>query len=145
MARVEETPTRIRQDDLLDRFLDAYEREPFEWGKRDCALVLADWWMFNGHSDPAAHLRGTYSDQAGCHAILRRAGGLLPIVQGIAARFDIQQTTVPERGCIAVIGSMIDPIRQFGSINDGGKWLLRHESKEFYRVTARPLGMWRAI
>ena len=41
--------------------------EPFVWGWSDCAIcVVADWHIELHGTDPAAHLRGTYSDPQSC-------------------------------------------------------------------------------
>ena len=70
----------------LGNFLQRYTDRPFAWGADDCSLFLADWWQEIHGVDPAAHLRGTYSDEAGKAAIVMAAGGIVNLVAGIAAR-----------------------------------------------------------
>ncbi len=44
-----------------------FAAQPFEWGRRDCALLPADWFLHVHGIDPAAHLREAYHDLASCH------------------------------------------------------------------------------
>src|SRR5690606_38091186 len=43
---------------------------PHVWGQSDCSLVIADWAMANGYPDAATDLRGTYSTEVECRAVL---------------------------------------------------------------------------
>ena len=54
---------------------------PFAWGSQDCALFAADCADACTGVDPAADLRGTYSDALGAARVLAELGGL----SGIAA------------------------------------------------------------
>jgi len=52
---------------------------PFAWGSQDCALWGADCVRAVTGEDPAADLRGTYTDAAGAARIIARLGGLRAI------------------------------------------------------------------
>lgn len=52
---------------------------PFAWGSHDCALFAADCVQAVTGSDPAADLRGAYSDAAGAARVIARLGGLRSI------------------------------------------------------------------
>jgi len=52
---------------------------PFAWGALDCALWGADCVHAVTGTDPAADLRGTYSDAAGAARVVARLGGLRAI------------------------------------------------------------------
>ncbi len=54
--------------------------EPFEWGKNDCALWCAGACEEISGIDPASDLRGTYSTRRECLEIVKRAGGLVPLI-----------------------------------------------------------------
>lgn len=49
---------------------------PFEWGVRDCCLWAADVVLAVTGHDPAADLRGAYTDTAGALAAIKRLRGL---------------------------------------------------------------------
>ena len=52
---------------------------PFEWGVNDCCLWAADCVQAQTGADPAADLRGTYSDARGALALVQRLGGMRAI------------------------------------------------------------------
>jgi hypothetical protein len=89
---------------MLKLFLQDLARSRFEWGRHDCALVLADWWLLNhGGEDPAAELRGAYSNEDECAALLARTGHLPRLVARLARRVGALRTTDPQPGDFAVI------------------------------------------
>lgn len=65
---------------MLQAFLARTALQPFRYGQSDCALWCADAVLDGTGFDPAADFRGTYSDWAGCRAVVMRAGGLLNLV-----------------------------------------------------------------
>ncbi|WP_161796833.1 DUF6950 family protein [Devosia soli] len=119
----------------------------FVWGQTDCALLLADWAIACGHSDPAPHLRGQYDTEDGCRAILAAAGGLPNVVQACAASIGLKPLHEPEFGAVAVIGSATNSARQWGAIWQGHKWLVRWLAKDgrptWALFAAKPLSLWR--
>lgn len=52
---------------------------PFAWGSQDCALFAADCVLAVTGADPAADVRGTYSDANGAARVIRERGGLSEI------------------------------------------------------------------
>lgn len=86
----------------------------FEWGRADCGLWLADWLMERfGIPDPAVSLRGRYSDEASCDAILEAP---YPVVFGrLLRRAGLRATNDPKPGDVAVVrepgGSAVGAIR----------------------------------
>lgn len=78
--------------------------EPFEWGRTDCCLVLADYVLDLTGRDGAAHLRGRYTTKAGCNRVsgfLRR--GLPDVVGECAGIAGLPLTDSPQRGDIGVL------------------------------------------
>lgn len=71
---------------MLREFLLDVAGRPFVWGQTDCALVIAEWWALNHGADPAAHLRGTYSTEEECLAVMERHGGVLKLVTELAEK-----------------------------------------------------------
>lgn len=128
--------------DLLDGFLTDHAARPWAWGSVDCCLSLADWAVANGHVDPAATWRGTYSDEIGCRQIVIARGGLVPLVSDVCARAGLQAASAPARGDVGVIGTLLNVNNQFGAIFDGERWQVR-SPQGFGPVIAKPLGMWR--
>ena len=53
----------------LSTLLHYWAGTPFEWGRSDCALALADWYRVLHGRDPAAHLRGQYFDALSCQRL----------------------------------------------------------------------------
>ena len=88
--------------DALSNFLRADASRPFAWGTRDCGLRLADWVLARRGIDPAADVRGTYSNAEELAAIMGW-GGLPRFVDRLAHRAGLERTSRPERGDIAVI------------------------------------------
>ncbi|EPE95706.1 DUF6950 family protein [Rhizobium grahamii] len=133
----------LRMTELLSAFLDEYRIRPWNPGVDvDCCLFLAEWAMVIGHPDPAAHLRGTYSDEAGFREIIIQAGGAVAIVEGCTATINAKRVQQPAPGDIGVIGSPTNIFRQFGAIFDGERWLVRYENS-IGPLAATSLAIWR--
>ncbi len=122
-------------------FLADYGAMPQVWGEVDCSLVLADWAMANGYTDCAGHLRGTYDTAEECMAVVEAAGGLVPLVGGLAVGLGLQETPRAVPGAIGVIGSPTNIHRQWGAIFDGRDWQVRLQSG-FVAVKASVIIMW---
>jgi hypothetical protein len=130
-------------DDQLGRFLSVQRNLPWSPGRVvDCCLALAEWAIWLGYPDPAAHLRGTYVAGQGQLDALDRGGGALGLVSGCASSIGGIAVAVPARGNIGVVGSPSNLRRQFGVIHDGHFWLTRTPTG-FERVTARTLAAWK--
>lgn len=66
-------------------------------------MLLANWvWRTTG-TDPAPHLRGAYRTEAGWQAIIAEAGGLVPLIGGLADRAGLKPTEDPLPGDIGVV------------------------------------------
>lgn len=119
---------------------------PHVWGQSDCSLAVADWAMAVGHADSATDLRGTYSTEAQCRAVLASRGGLVATVGGCAQAIGLSPIHEPELGCIAVIGSPHNEARQWAAIWQGFRWLVKwgdERSAQWMPFMAKPLAMWR--
>ncbi|MGV1900745.1 DUF6950 family protein [Agrobacterium sp. 22-3674b3] len=129
--------------DQLATFLASNEREPWTpGGKVDCCLALAEWAIWLGYPDPAAHLRGAYRPGQGQIDILSARGGAIELVRACAETLRLSSTDTPQVGDIGVVGSAHNITRQFGVIHDGGGWLTR-TPRGFARVAAKTLAAWR--
>ena len=73
----------------LVAFLREASAAPFAWGEWDCCMTLANWVRSVRGPDPADHLRGTYSDDAGWRKIVADQGGLIRVVEAVARRADM--------------------------------------------------------
>jgi len=137
----------FHEPDLVERlarfegFSSQIALKPFAWGRDDCSLLVADWVIANGYADPAAHLRGTYADEASCMTIVESAGGLVPLFGDCLAQVGLSPAHEPRFGAVAVIGARSDIHRQWGAIWNGRAWLARFQDG-FQLFTARPLAMW---
>lgn len=78
---------------------------PFEWGRTDCAMLAADVVQALTGQDPAAELRGRYSDDAGAEALIADAGSLGALAACVLAGQDIPECPPPfaQRGDIALV------------------------------------------
>ncbi|WP_312529446.1 DUF6950 family protein [Paracoccus sp. (in: a-proteobacteria)] len=62
--------------------LNRWRITPWEWGRMDCVLSLADWCLAQGWPDPMADVRMTYHDRSSC----QRETGFLREPLGITSR-----------------------------------------------------------
>lgn len=129
--------------DALALFIAADEGEPWTpGGKVDCCLALANWAMWLGHPDPAAHLRGAYEPGQGQLDILSRSGGAMALVEDCALSIGGVLVKQPTRGDIGVVGSLKNVTRQFGVIHTGSGWITR-TSAGWVSLTATTLAAWK--
>lgn len=125
----------------LAEFIAANERKAWRPGSVDCCMVLASWAMWLGHTDPAEHLRGTYTDDAGFGEIIASAGGAIPVVQKCILKIGGRSIATPRCGSVGVIGSRSNHTRQWGAIYDGDRWLVRGKDR-FMKFSAPILAAW---
>lgn len=129
--------------EALAAFLMANAREPWTpAGKVDCCLALAEWVIWLGYPDPAAHLRGAYQPGQGQIDILAGNGGAVGLIGGCALRLGLPRADIPQLGDVGAVGSARNFTRQFGVIHDGAGWLTRTPSG-WSRITAKTLAIWR--
>lgn len=139
-------PRIIERMSAFEDFIEQTSRMPFVWGQSDCSLMVADWCSWCGHEDPAAALRGSYSDEADCRALIAEQGDLVAVVAACAAVAGLKQILEPEFGCVAVIGSPHRPERQWAAIWNGARWAVWFGNAgrvQWESMTAKALGMWR--
>jgi hypothetical protein len=128
---------------VLDEFVAEHLKRPWQPGKVDCLLALADWCIWRGYSDAAADLRGSYDSEAGFRAIIERAGGVIPLVTGCTDLLGLARADQPVPGAIAIVGSRSNIQRQWGAIYDGDATGWRVRFVDAYPVLkARPLAIW---
>ncbi|TBC36403.1 hypothetical protein ELH33_15355 [Rhizobium ruizarguesonis] len=127
--------------DQLALFLAAHNCRPWQPGQVDCCLFLADWAMWLGHPDPAAHLRGTYDSDEGFRSIIAAAGGVSPVVAACVASIGGKSLIDSAQGAVGVIGSRSNINRQWGAIFDGTSWLVRTRNGAC-PIAAATLAIW---
>lgn len=111
---------------LLGAFLREAAAAPFAYGDWDCALTLARWVERLTGIDPAPALRGRYRTRLGWVRIVNRAGGLVPLVGGLAEAAGMQPiAAAPRVGDIAVIKTIVGPA---GAIWVGTRWAIKVQS-----------------
>lgn len=89
---------------MLAAFLDTMAASPFEDGAADCGLTVADWVMVaTDCPDPAHDVRGRYRTALGRERMVRRAGGLVALVERCANRASLPETDSPFSNDIGVI------------------------------------------
>lgn len=71
---------------LLTAAIDDAKTKPFAWGVHDCCMNAANLIQAITGVDPAASFRGTYSTESEAQAIIEAAGGLVALIDGIAAQ-----------------------------------------------------------
>jgi len=125
----------------LEAFFAEHGARAWRPGRVDCLLMLADYAIALGHSDPAAHLRGTYDSEEGFRRIIERAGGVVPLVGDCASRIGARRLQYPLRGAIGVIGSAGNVHRQFGAIHDGERWNVQFIGC-IGSISAKALAIW---
>lgn len=120
----------------LVEFMRRYQDRPFKWGQDDCCLFVADWWQETHGVDPVAHIRGTYDSYESAHAIIDAAGGLLRLIEDLAARAGAKEVSTPSTGSFAVI----DP--GVCAIYVQGFWVSRSEVGLVFNKEAKPWRVW---
>jgi len=128
----------------LDAFLAANGAKPWAWGVHDCCMVLADWLVENGHADPAASWREAYRTEAECKAIVQAHGGLVAIIDALAAAAALEPLSVPVRGAVGVIDGCRGVFdQQWGALFDGRRWQVRSARGFVGFTVSRPVLAWR--
>lgn len=75
---------------------------PFARGKCDCCTFVADWVIARRGIDPAGTLRG-YSTDVGAMRRIRRAGGFVPLLTGLASACCLAVTDRPQPGDVGIV------------------------------------------
>ena len=98
IRRFEDWPAR-----LGDALAAAADR-PFEFGKHDCCLAVADVVLAITGTDLAADFRG-YEGKRAALAILKKHGGVIGIAEAMAARLGIAEVPpgLAQRGDVVIV------------------------------------------
>ncbi|AHG45131.1 hypothetical protein RLEG12_18650 [Rhizobium leguminosarum bv. trifolii CB782] len=138
---LERHPRSIPNSAQLTAFIATHNLRPWQSGQVDCCLFLADWAMWLGHPDPAAHLRGTYDTDDGFRAIIAAHHGVVPVVADCVATIGGKPLSAAAQGAVGVIGSAGNINRQWGAIFDGTSWLVRTRNGAC-PIAAATLAIW---
>ena len=95
---------------------------PFVFGERDCAIWVADWVKSQTGRDPALRLRGTFGCAFGSARIVRRGGGLVPLVGDLMARMGLPETEEPAMGDVGIV---MAPAGELAGICTGTAWAVK--------------------
>lgn len=107
----------------LTEFLRLMAGERFVHGETDCAMTLANWVRAQTGTDPAKTLRGRYRTRLGWVRIVKRAGGLVTLVDGMAVGAGMTRTDEPRPGDIGVVD--IPGVGQAGAIKTQNGWAMK--------------------
>ena len=102
----------------LDAFIAERMNTPFAWGVHDCCLFAADAVFVMTGDDPAAGLRGTYSDAASAARVLAANGGL----EGVAG---LGGARLPSAlaACVGDVGIVPFDGRETLAVCNGPNWI----------------------
>jgi hypothetical protein len=106
---------------LLTDYLVAAAGRRFAYGSFDCGLFLADWIKHRRGIDPAAALRGRYTQLDEVPGIAAR-GGLLRILAGLGRSYGLKVTRHPAIGDVALVSISGGPL--VGAIKGPRGWLV---------------------
>jgi hypothetical protein len=127
----------------LARYLHAAGRTPFAYGSSDCGLWLADWIRARRGVDPGAGFRGTYSTEAGCARLVRRAGGLVALLDAAFLAAGLSQAPRAQLGDVGVIAvATARGVEPAGAIRTGRRWAVRARGG-LLSLEAEALAIWR--
>lgn len=89
----------------LNEFIEARRATPFEWGKNDCSLFVADAIMAMTGIDVAKELRGKYSTEIGAYKIISEYGEIEDVVEALGCPIKLFKSSVATlaRGDIALV------------------------------------------
>lgn len=122
-------PLLKRSTPLLSEWLKATGDAPWEWGKNDCGIWVADWIKARRAIDVAAPWRGRYDSAKGCHDIVKAAGGYINLVRERMWQMNIPETSSPDIGDVGLVRfHEARPTAYVGSmmgIFDGSLWVVK--------------------
>ncbi len=122
----------------LAAFLAAGAAAPFVFGRRDCAIWVADWIAAERGADPAHALRGSFSCHLGSARLVRRAGGLVALVSPWLARAGLVETAEPVLGDVGVV---MTAAGELGAIRTANGWAMKTKDG-IAIVQGEPLKAW---
>jgi len=86
----------------LANFVQSRATTPFAWGQNDCCSFAADAVLMMTGSDPMRLLRGRYSTERGAMRLMKKAGGLGPLVSRYMGA-PIESPVVASRGDVVLV------------------------------------------
>lgn len=122
----------------LGQYLMEVGGRPWMWGKADCCTFPADWLVLCGMPDPMAPWRGAYDSEEGCAALLKDAGGLMPLWLMGLGEPAYCEPNIGNVGIVQMWG------HEAGAIFTGKRWAVR-SSRGWAAATFAPddvLGVW---
>jgi hypothetical protein len=109
----------------LMAFLDRSARYPFQWGRHDCMLDIADWLDYACGLRVAAAWRNVYASEAEIGAMLAPAGGFEAAMRAEATRLGLAEAREPLPGDVALV-TVAGQDKPLGAIlTPSGKWRMR--------------------
>lgn len=109
---------------LLTSFLTQAAREPFQPGRWDCLMTLANWVDVATGRDPARDLRGRYRTVMGAARIVEASGGPLALVSRLARRSGLRRVSTAEPGDVGLV--WIRGHGSFGAVRGmNGRWVVK--------------------
>jgi hypothetical protein len=131
----------------VSEFLGRAASTPFQFGRWDCQLWLADWLVASGHPDPAADFRGRYRTALGAQRLLNREGGAVALVTRLAERAALASLAVdaPEPGAIGLVRVVgrrgrAEPA---GALFGGLRWQVLRAGGGLIAFPATPIACWK--
>lgn len=85
-------------------------------------MTLANWVRARTGIDPAHELRGRYRTKIGWMRIVKRAGGLLPLVERLALTVGMHRVDTPVAGAVGVVETALGPV---GAIRTAKGWAMK--------------------
>lgn len=110
---------------VLDAFIANLAQKPFCWRELNCGLELADWWQVNHGVDPASDLRGAVIDATSAERLVAEHGGLVPMIEAIAARAGALRSPGGKPGDFGVIEAGGVQYCAIRSVT--GRWIVKAE------------------
>lgn len=124
----------------LDRFLEEMAATPQAFGYWDCAMTLANWVRVRTGRDPATVLRGSYASDREWRRIVAEAGGLVALVDGLAATAGLSRVSDALAGDIAVVATAAHA--EVGGIRVSEAWAMK-VGDGIVVAPATPVAIWR--
>lgn len=110
---------------MLQDFLADAARSEHVWSQSDCAMTIANWWRWKHGVDPAADLRGSYSTEQECLAVLSDHGGMRAVVAECAGRVSAKPTSSPVAGDFGVID--VHGTEYAAILGPSGRWIVKSQ------------------
>lgn len=133
----------------LSEFIEHTSAKRWEWGKRDCALWVADWVLLTTGRDPGTPFRGRYDSRHGCEALIHEYGGLTEIMRAGAAAISLEEIDY-SAAAIGDAGIVMAPVQrdkymaleETAAIRSGMGWV-RFTPRGIVSDASRALMAWR--